>query len=587
MAETATDVRATAPGTAAAGRPGRTVLRWILLLAPLAVLAQRAWARHWMSDDGFIHLRVVQQLLAGNGPVFNAGQRVEASTSPLWVFLLSVVDLLTPIRLEWIAVGLGIALTLTGLALAIFAARRLIGERAGGELWIPAGAAVFAVIPPVWTFASSGLENGLVYAWLGACLWVLAAWAREPARVRAAAAVLLGLGVLIRPELALYTLCFVVVVIVVTRRTVPVSRQLAFLAWVAAVPLAYQVFRMGYYGVLLPNTALAKSAGRVRWDVGWDYLHQSVDPYWLWVPVVVLLAGAYLPFAHRAWVDRATPAGLVAGAFLVGAILDAVYVVRVGGDFMHARLLLFPVFAFCAPVAVVPWRRAYLGVLALAPWVVVCAVSLRTPRDVYGNFGQASGNPVTVADFGLAPGQPGRAWFTGDGVYFANRKLPVPPIHPKPYVASYGVGVTSYALGPDVDVVDLLGLADPFTAHLELPRRGYPGHERPLPQPWIAARLVRPGAKVAAADFPAPIFLIQPIDDPDGQSFAQRVAIARRVLRCRKVVDFERSFSAPLTAGRVLSNLTGSFGNTGFLIPPEPRDALARLCTPAERRSTR
>ena len=31
-----------------------------------------------------------------------------------------------------------------------------------------------------------------------------------------------------------------------------------------AFPVAYQVFRMAYYGVLVPNTALAKEAGRTE-----------------------------------------------------------------------------------------------------------------------------------------------------------------------------------------------------------------------------------------------------------------------------------------------------------------------------------
>ena len=37
-----------------------------------------------MSDDGLIVLRTVRNLLAGNGPVFNAGERVEANTSTAW-----------------------------------------------------------------------------------------------------------------------------------------------------------------------------------------------------------------------------------------------------------------------------------------------------------------------------------------------------------------------------------------------------------------------------------------------------------------------------------------------------------------------
>jgi arabinofuranosyltransferase len=45
------------------------------------MLAIGGWAYHHMNDDGFINLRVVSQIKAGNGPVFNAGERVEAATA--------------------------------------------------------------------------------------------------------------------------------------------------------------------------------------------------------------------------------------------------------------------------------------------------------------------------------------------------------------------------------------------------------------------------------------------------------------------------------------------------------------------------
>ena len=45
--------------------------------------------RRWISEDAFIDLRVVRNLLAGHGPVYNIGERVEAFTNPLWVALLT------------------------------------------------------------------------------------------------------------------------------------------------------------------------------------------------------------------------------------------------------------------------------------------------------------------------------------------------------------------------------------------------------------------------------------------------------------------------------------------------------------------
>ena len=92
----------------------------------VAVLgAWGAWQRRWMSDDGLIVLRTVRNLLAGNGPVFNAGERVEANTSVLWQYLIYLGALLTPARLETIALWLALSFTTAALAIAAFATSRL------------------------------------------------------------------------------------------------------------------------------------------------------------------------------------------------------------------------------------------------------------------------------------------------------------------------------------------------------------------------------------------------------------------------------------------------------------------------------
>jgi len=164
------------------------------------------------------------------------------------------------------------------------------------------------------------------------------------------------------------------------------------------------------------------------------------------------------------------------------------------------------------------------------------------------------------------------------GVYVVDRRIPGTPRGHDRAIAYYGVGATSYALGPDAYVLDLLGLGDAFTSHLRLDRRAIVAHEKPLPTPWIAARLLEPGSSVDDADFPKPIYLIRPIDDPAGEAFADRVAQARRALQCPRVREFFDTYRAPLTAGRFVDNLGAAFGNFSFRIPPEPREALRELC---------
>jgi arabinofuranosyltransferase len=152
---------------------------------------------------------------------------------------------------------------------------------------------------------------------------------------------------------------------------------------------------------------------------------------------------------------------------------------------------------------------------------------------------------------------------------------------------SFGIGISSYSLGPDVDVLDVLGLAEPIAAHEVLRRRGYTGHEKILPAPWIAALVTQPGTALNAADFPTappPISVgfktarLLDQDDPRGRPFDQRVQAARDTLRCASLEQFVASYTAPLGPGRFLQNVWDAFGNTRLKIPPEPADAQRALC---------
>jgi hypothetical protein len=231
-------------------------------------------------------------------------------------------------------------------------------------------------------------------------------------------------------------------------------------------------------------------------------------------------------------------------------------------------------------VAVVPATRRFAWALIVVPWAIVALVVLRGPEDgVPRAFGAGTPNPITTADFGMAPGGPERPPLTSEGVYYLKQRLPGTPSAHDPALATYGVGAPSYSLGPDTYVLDLFGLGDPMTSHLELEQRATVAHEKPLPRPWIPARLLKPGSPVTQDDLPLPpLFFARSLDDPRGESFSHRVRDARRALRCTRLEDFFATYRAPLDAGRFLDNLGASFTNYGFRIPPEPRRALAALC---------
>ena len=236
-------------------------ISWGVALLPAAALAWGGWAHRWTNEDAFITYRIVDQVMAGHGPVFNAGERVEAYTSPLWLAVLVVarVTLGQVMSLPWAAVVAGLAAAVAAFAVGGATARRLHP----GTVPVPLGLAAVAAVPVVWDFATSGLELGAVWLWLAGCWAVLVAAARagEPwrGRRRAGAVVLFGLGPLLRPDLGLMAVILLGTWVLIARPSR--RRLLADAATAVALPLAYQVFRMGFFASVVPSTALAKDAG--------------------------------------------------------------------------------------------------------------------------------------------------------------------------------------------------------------------------------------------------------------------------------------------------------------------------------------
>jgi arabinofuranosyltransferase len=331
----------------------------VLLLVPASITLVMAYQRRWLDDDGFINLRIARNLLDGHGPVFNIDERVEAGTSPLWLAVVSLLGALGA-RLEDASVYTGIALTGLAVLVAQHAAMRLyapagsslwarlsLSGRAGEgalrfDTWLPLGALTIAVLPPIWDYASSGLETGLSLCWLALAYDVLvtrlmrALWlsalpesgvdlAPSPSprpsslRRQLGAASWLGVGSLIRPELTLYALAFFALYLGIlwhSSRGAPeraskdpsdrrglLVRAACLVAAFAGLPVSYQVFRMGYYGALSPNTAIAKEAFLVSWDQGRCYLANYLDTYKLWLPLLALA----LLFVWRLYASLARP----------------------------------------------------------------------------------------------------------------------------------------------------------------------------------------------------------------------------------------------------------------------------------------
>lgn len=558
--------------------------QWLVYVTPLVLLTVAAWNFRAIVDDGWIYLRIVQNVVAGNGPVFNSGERVETYTGPLWVALLSLLGWLRPTALPWISVITGIAGTVLGLALATAGSVRLCRRAAAGSFLVPFGSLIFISVAAVWTFASTGLETGITFLWLGGCTAVIAAWART-GHVAGWAALVLGLGPLVRPDLAVVSLVLLLVVIVGGWPAEGWRGGLRILAWAAVVPVVYQLFRMLYFGQVIATTAIAKEGTLLRPGWGWLYLRNFLEPYWLVIPlalVAVMLAVLALRLPDHRW-------RLAAVALPAGGVLHAAFVVLVGGDYMHARLLLPGFFAILAPVSLLPLRREFVLGLLVLPWAVVSATTFRiTPGLTLPVVGIVGDKKVTVQDVGATDGTP--TWWKGDGLYArfgiigepAKVDVPLSPTYPPTTVVSIAMGLQSYAQPLDFYTYDPFGLANPLAAHQELTRRALPGHEKLLGNPWMAAQLTAPGTSTAAFD--APPFQRTPGLFPEltaitsGPALAEQTDYARRALQCGALADLVEGPREPLTLSRMAENLLGAPARSRLRVPPDPKQAYATFC---------
>lgn len=558
-----------------ARRPALLTRLWhgLLVVGPAVGLGVLGYNRRWIADDGLIVVRGVKQILAGNGPVYNIGERAETSTSVLWTWLVAAAGL-SGLDIAKLAVYGGLLLSVLGFGIAIDGTRRLYG----GQSWLaPAGCLVVLALPPFWDFATSGLETGLSMAWLGVSWWLLVRLgSAHRLWWRYLGAVVVGLGELVRPDLGLVTVVFGVAAWLLVR---PARRQAVTLLVVAfAVPVAYQIFRMGYYGVIVPNTAIAKEAQQSNWISGFLYADNFISPYDLWVPLGLLALAAAIVWGWRRG-GRLPPRAVAPVAAVVAGLLLATYVTKIGGDFMHGRMLLPATFCLLLPVLLLPARLPVLPLaLAVAVWAGVSATSLRIPDGTTVNgfaderrhwVDLTAPHPVTEGNFAkLARWSPNleAALKTHQLVYPDSQDILGYHVAPLRYHVPVSSGLAVKILGTpgsqmpnDALVIDQLGLAYPLAAHVEMTERTRPGHDKALYSYWWVADYTPDGAVPEDVD-PVELFA------------------ARRALRCGDIAELQHAVRDPMTPSRFFKNLTGAVRRTFMRFPKDPIDAEIKYC---------
>ncbi len=424
--------------------------RWLLVIAG-ALFLVTVLRCAWVSDDAYITFRTADNFLHGYGLRYNVIERVQAYTHPLWLLVLSAVYAIT----REIYFTATILCVLFSLAAVVILAVKL-----APSAWAGAVLLVLASLSKAFVdYSTSGLENPLTHLLLAVFIvLVLRDEGRRPVWLFLMAG-LLGLN-------RLDALLIVLPALAYKARQLGLKRTIPAAALGFSPLVVWELFSLLYYGFLFPNTAYAKlntDLPRLEYfQQGLLYLLNSLslDP----VTLAVIAASLALVVLGRG------PQRLALG---LGMFLYLLYIIWIGGDFMTGRFLT-PVF-LCAialladATADVKYQGALLavaGVLSLSsatcPLLVAEDTGEQAPASLIDRRGVADERRFYAPYSGLLAAR--RYWRP---MYTAAVQAGEHALRQGANVLVHNaIGAVGFFNGPELHVIDVMGLADPLLARL-------------------------------------------------------------------------------------------------------------------------
>jgi arabinofuranosyltransferase len=345
---------------------------WIILAGiaiAAAVLFYQARELWFTQDDAYISYRYAENALRGHGLVFNEGERVEGYTNFFWVILLLGAGRLG-IGFDSAAKALGLISALGLIVLAAIWVRAAWRKMHWGPGVYPAAAAAVLVgcNGSLAYWAVSGLETAWFAFFLTLSVWL---WLRRSYLIIATVAI----ATLSRPEGGMiFGLLFLAEWVWGDGP----KRALALLTGTVLLLIPFGVFKLAYYGSLLPNPFYAKTGFSAEYiasglDYTWLYLRQY-GAYGL-LAILTVVALFVLP---RRW--RIIPAIW---------LIYTLYITVIGGDVLKVHRFFVPItvpLAVSVAIAFGYLMKRYLlrepsPYPAAALLLVLALVTFMLPRD--------------------------------------------------------------------------------------------------------------------------------------------------------------------------------------------------------------
>ena len=468
----------------------RNIKLLFIIVAVIIIIAGifHAISLIFINDDAFITFRYVDNLTRGNGPVYNAGERVEGYTNFFWLTLLALCSTLyanaDPVLLSKI---LGIIFFSATLILFIISNLKLKSEKNNFVYLLPITSIALALHRDFCAYATSGLETSM-FTFFVSCSFLLLI-AHKSERVLLLSGLLIVLTMLTRPDGFLFFVSACIFILIKYKK--PSIPLILFSLPTILLFLPYWIWRYNYYGYFFPNTFYAKSINIPYYSQGLNYIFIYFKVYYVFIIVIfieIIFIGKVLKiFTNRRGElnfldylreDKIIPSYiLLAGMFV---LLYFLFIIYIGGDFMHARFLI--------PVTpLLYFLGEHIAKIILKPrwYIVTAAVIVITTifrNDIYKNNLNV-GYIVDEVRF-YTEEQHKRAMHQGKSL---NRYLKDLPVR-----MAFGPAFQKVAYYSDVPYAleTSTGLTDTFIAHQKLITRGRPGHEKPAPMEYMIKRKI-------------------------------------------------------------------------------------------------
>lgn len=225
----------------------------ILLLIFLGITVRLIWVIYtqFTHEDAFITFQYTKNLAHGMGFVYNPGERVLGTTSPLYALILAAVEITTGQDIVDLAHILGILFS--GISFILL---NTFGRNVGwSNSQLFAVILMYATASKFWLLETNGMETVLVLALMVASLYAYSI--RKPVLM----GVLCGLLIWTRIDTVVWPLALLLVAV---RRDKPFVWRALLAA--SAIILPWVIFACIYFGSPIPHTIPAKWVAYPRFN---------------------------------------------------------------------------------------------------------------------------------------------------------------------------------------------------------------------------------------------------------------------------------------------------------------------------------